>query len=462
MAPSQPNVLIVIADQWRGDALSKLGHVAARTPVFDRFADQGLMASRAYAQASPCGPARASLLTGLMPERHGVWRNGQEPSGNPAPLFGAFADAGYDVAYLGYTSFTGKVPWPWRDLPGAEGDGKQAYRAHMQTHPELGGVAWSQLLTARDAGEGHILSRPAKLRAEESELAFLAERTGKAFAEMREPFLMHVGLPRPHDPFVARRPFAETVTPASLPPRRAFGAATAHLAGHPLIDAYRAYWPQHYFSGYIDPADPDRLLQDLDDTEIDLLRAAYFALIAEVDAAVGRILDDLEGAGLAERTIVVLTSDHGEYAGDYGLFAKHGFMPEAFHVPLAIRDPGMGADAERGRVVVAPVGAIDIIPTLAARAGVALPPGIDGGPVSLHGSAQPVRSAMDFSHLFEERPDLEHGDTPRRASLAYTDAGYVVGFDRGTTVSVDCDPLGNPLRTRSPTPTELELLHQRP
>jgi arylsulfatase A-like enzyme len=177
-----------------------------------------------------------------------------------------------------------------------------------------------------------------------------------------------------------------------------------------------------------------------------------------VDAAFGRILDDLDAAGLAERTLVVLTSDHGEYAGDYGLFAKHGFAPEAFHVPLAIRDPRAHADSERGRRLLEPVGAIDIIPTLAARTGVTLPPDIDGRPLTLQAAPGMVSSAMDFSHLGEERPDLDHEALPRRAVIVHTRDGYVVGFDRGAPVAVHCDERGSPNRTRTPTASEISLL----
>lgn len=456
---NSPNILVLVADQWRGDALSCLGHKAALTPVFDRFAGDALMATRAYAQASPCGPARASFLTGTLPTRHGVWRNGQFQSDGPSPLFGAFAGAGYDVAYLGYTSFRSGQAWPWRDMPGAAGDGKQAYCDHMAaTDPDNAARGWSDLITARMPGDGHLFSRPARISAEESELAFLADQAGKAFTQMREPFLLHVGLPRPHDPFVARRPFADRVDAANLPPRRDFGPGCDMLAAHPLLEAYRAYWPQRYFSGHTDPAAPDRLVRDLDAMEIELLRAAYFALVAEVDAAFGRILDDLDAAGLAERTLVVLTSDHGEYAGDYGLFAKHGFAPEAFHVPLAIRDPGVHADAERGRLLSDPVGAIDIIPTLAARAGIALPSDIHGRPLTLQAGPQAVSSAMDFAHLVEERPDLDRDDLPRRATILHTPGGYIVGFDQGPPVAVDCDGHGNPHRTRTPTAAELSSL----
>jgi arylsulfatase A-like enzyme len=389
----KPNVLFITLDQWRGDCLSALGHPAVRTPNIDALAAEGVLFRRHYAQASPCGPSRASLLTGLYLHNHRSVRNGIPLDRRHTNVALEARKAGYEPLLFGYTDTS---------LDPRDRDPRDPALANYEgilpgfsvgLHLPEDHWAWLDWLKTR----GHALPpaprdvwlpprprpaldrQPARYGAEESESAFLTDRTIPAVS--RPPFFLHVTYFRPHNPFIAPTPWNEAVDPASVPAparRRSLrdeGAAHPWLRQH-LERAYRGAAPVQ-----------DKLpLAEIGDEGLRLLRATYYGLLGHVDAEVGRLFDALRRSGRWDDTLVVLTSDHGEQLGDHWMWGKDGWFDGTYHVPLIVKPPGVA----RGRVVDAFTESVDLLPTILDAIGREPPPQLDG------------RSLMPF--LAEETP----------------------------------------------------------
>jgi len=382
------NVLFVVADHWRGDCLSALGHGCARTPHLDRLAAEGVLFRRHFGQASPCGPARACLFTGMYLHNHRSVRNGTPLDARHTNIAREVRKAGYDPALFGYTDTS---PDPRRLDPG-----DPALRSYEGILPGLTPAAplvedllpWIAELRARGyavperprdiyrpaAAGGGVTAAPPIYAAADSETAYLTDELLKYLCVRREqPWCALLCYIRPHPPFIAPEPYNVAVDPAHVPgPARtptAGDEARQHpwLAyclerqpGSPLYEGYEGDW------------------RDLEDRDVRQLRATYYGLIQEVDANLGRIIAHLEATGAYDRTLIVVTSDHGEQLGDHWLWGKESYFDATFHTPLIVRDPRRAADAARGRVVDAFTEAVDVMPTVLDWLGRDVPRQCDG------------------------------------------------------------------------------------
>ena len=386
-----PNILLITLDQWRADCLSAAGHVCVKTPNIDRLVAQGVWFRRHATQSAPCSPARASLLTGLYAFNHRVVGNGTPLDARCVTLAQAFRAGGWRPTLYGYTDTApdprGRSP---KDPALTTYEGvAPGFEVGRQTDEE--DQAWLDDLRARGypapatAKEYWRPANPmANLRAPSdapppypanlSETAFLSRAAGQFITGHRaQPWLLHVSFLRPHPPLIAPEPFNKMVNPADVP--FPFRAETPEAEGaiHP--------WLKHkiHTRGLSNNMTQDPwVLRDLDDAGVRQLRATYYGLVAEVDAAVGWLFDALQRAELARDTIIALTSDHGEQLGEHWLWGKDGFYDSTIHVPLIILDPRSSADASRGRQVTAFTEAVDVMPTLLDLAGLSAPPACDG------------------------------------------------------------------------------------
>lgn len=373
MAPAPRNVLLITADQWRGDWLGAAGQSAVRTPHLDRLAAAGTLFRRHYTTASPCGPARASLHTGRYMFNHRSVRNG-------TPLDARFTNmalqarrAGLTPTLFGYTDSTADPrPLPPDDplrrlyegvLPGyspalvlPEHAGPWLDWLAEQGRPDL-----ATLDAAYPADSDGAAPYPAAL----SETAFLTGRAIAWLGRQRAPWFLHLSLLRPHPPWLAPREWLAIADPAAMPP-----AAGLAVDGpvHPLLAHLRGRIGRAGFLPGQGPA------AGAGAAEVARARAVYAALIAEVDHHVGRLLATLEEKGEAGRTLVVFTSDHGEMLGDHRLFGKQGWFDPAFHVPMILRLP----EARGGLAVDAFTESVDLMPTVLDWLGLDAPPECDG------------------------------------------------------------------------------------
>lgn len=394
--PRPKNILLIIADQWRGDALGLLGHPAARTPNLDALARRGVTFTRHFGQSAPCGPARASMLTGRYVMNHRVVANGVPLGAGQPNLARELRQGGLDPALVGYTTTT---PDPHGTTPGdlrfrELGDIQDGWRvfAHFDETEFRTYFAWvaargvplperPMALLGPAEGPPGPTAAPARIPAEVSDTAWTAERSIEFLRTTRlgrtpgRPWVLHCGFFRPHPPFAAPDPWHRAVPAEAIPP--AIGAETlaAEAAQHPLL----AHWlARQRRSSYFEGAEGS--VQPFLAAERRLTAQAYFGLLAEVDDAIGRVLAALAETGQAEDTLVVFTADHGEQLGDHGLLGKLGWFDQSYHLPLIIADPGL--PAAHGRRVAAFSEAVDLMPTLLDRLGLPVPRACDGVPLT--------------------------------------------------------------------------------
>ena len=416
------NVLFVTADQWRGDCLSCVGHPVVRTPNLDRLAADGVLFTRHYAQATPCGPSRASLHTGLYALNHRSITNGTPLDARHKTLASLVRQAGLDPVLFGYTDTSADprtlpADSPW--LRTYEGIAP-GFRAELRL-PEAE-EAYLEYLADRGYGRlayeevyGGGFSRPAPFRAEDSVTAFMADRfLSWLDAQGPAPWFAHVSFLKPHPPFVAAEPWYSMVASDAVPaPIRAESVA-AEGALHPWLAAHLA--------APVAGTDRHRLL---DGPSLARLRAVYFGLIAEVDHHLGRIFAALARRDELERTLILFTSDHGEMLGDHWMLGKAGFFPQAFHVPLVARLPG----GSRGQRVTALTEHVDLLPTVLTALGLPVPRQSDGHSLSDFLTGQPprgVRAAAFWEHDFR---DLVQGTYERALGLPSDACSLATRFD---------------------------------
>ena len=379
------NVLFITADQWRGDCVSAAGHPMVRTPHVDALASDGVLFTRHYCQAAPCGPARASLLTGLYQMNHRVCRNGTPLDSRHDNIAHAARRLGYEPALFGYTDTA------------ADPRGLSPNDPRLTTYEGLlPGFDWHRWMDEDAAAWFSWLRRQgvavpdtpldiylpaegpadppgaaaARYPASHSEAAFLVEGLLDHIAERGgRPWFAHVTFLRPHPPFIAPEPYNAMYAPAAVPDFAAADSVAAERESHPFLDyVFETQPKRHFVHG------ADGLIGGWNEAARRQLRATYYGLVSEVDAQIGRIIDHLKQTGLYDDTLIVVTSDHGEMAGDHHLFGKLGYFDQSYHVPLIIRAPGTTG----GRRVEAFTESVDLVPTMIDLLGGRVPRAMDG------------------------------------------------------------------------------------
>lgn len=374
--PKQKNVLLIVVDQWRGDCLRASGETVLRTPNIDRLCSEGVTFLRHYTQTVPCGPSRASLLTGLYQMNHRAVQNTVPLDDRHRNLSDMLRDAGYDPVIAGYTTTTpdprstphtdarfsalGDLMRGWRGIAHFDPDMNEYFawvRSKGFELPARPRDVWKASRGPTDRGPS---SEPNGIPAELSDTSYFTERAlthlqGKG----QTPWFLHLGYWRPHPPYVAPAPYHDKYHPDEMPAPRRARSADEEARQHPLLDFYIRTNPSSlFFQGASGRA------ADLTESEVRQTRAAYYGMMEEVDDNIGKVLDWLDRTGQRENTLIVFTSDHGEQMGDHYLFGKVGYFDESFHIPLVICDPNPAADGSRGRVVRAFTEAIDCVPTI--------------------------------------------------------------------------------------------------
>lgn len=372
-AAVRPNVLLVVIDQLRADALGCAGGLGAVTPNIDRLAARGVRFARHYAQGAPCGPGRASLATGQYVMNHRVISNETPMSSALKTLPRFMRELGYDPALVGYTTAVPDprglhpadprrtacvIPGDWDVVRDFEGE-RLHYLAWLAGQGYAPSRSYEALFEVPGT-TGRTPFSPSPIAQAHSDTTWCVDGALDYLRIRRDrPWFLHLGIFRPHPPFVATDPYHRQVDPACIPPPVRAADAEAEAAVHPLVrlllDTMKAT------SGL--PGLPG-LARDIPAPDMAALRAGYLGLVGEVDAQLGRVVALLEETGQLERTLIVLTSDHGEQLGDHYLLSKRGYFPQSYHVPCIVVDPRSAADTTRGRSVHAFTENIDLLPTL--------------------------------------------------------------------------------------------------
>ena len=240
------NVLLITADQWRGDCLGLLGHPCLKTPHLDALAARGALFRRHFSQATRCGPARASLHTGMYALNHRSVTNGTPLDARHSDLAAEARKAGYRPILFGYADLS-------IDPRGCDAADPRL-RTYESLHPsfEVGlylpenNAAWLAELKRRHRRSwslaelfGRPLGEPAPYPAEDSETAFLADRF-LSWLERRavaEPWFAHLSFLKPHPPLVAPAPWHGLYDPDCVPPPVRAESARAEAPAHPWLAA---------------------------------------------------------------------------------------------------------------------------------------------------------------------------------------------------------------------------------
>jgi arylsulfatase len=349
---ARPNILLIMTDQQRGDTLGASGNGLIHTPVLDRLCGEGVRFERCYTPSPVCVPARMALLTGLLPHRNGCVDNGGRLAANTKTLMQVLGDVGYVRHAVGKMHFS-----PPRASLGFD---CMELSEEIPACPEID----DYLTFLHGHGFAHVhephgvrsdmyyIPQVSQLPAALHATAWTADRAA-AFLRAHDqsrPFFLWVSFIKPHPPFDPPVPWNKLYRTIDMPPPfRPDG-----------YQSLQTWWMRHQNRYKYREAGPD-------DTLNRTLRAAYYGSISFIDYHVGRILRALDATGLADRTLVIFTSDHGELLGDYGSWGKRTFLDAAARVPLIVRWPG---EMPAGAVSRCLVSLLDIMPTVLAAAGV--------------------------------------------------------------------------------------------
>lgn len=406
----RPNILLVTSDQHRHDCLGFAGR-KVRTPHLDRLAESGTVFETCITPNVICQPARASLLTGLLPLTHGVHDNGidlPDETGSNG-MAGSLAAAGYATAYIGkahfktiYTFLPTHSPECQQSMGEYAADWHGPYMGfdHVELvveghnrHPPAvppSGQHYENWFYLDGLGDYKNALHRTKLPPDSGapqtwnsalppvwhNSTWVADRTIDYLDNRRtdDPFLLWMSFPDPHSPFDCPAPWCFLHHPddVDLPNVRDLDVGNRpwwHRANLEIPDVF---------------ADPrlsslkavrERLskkppgysrLAPTDDSQLRHVIANYYGMISLIDHSVGRVLARLTDLGLSDSTIVIFTSDHGEWLGDHGLIQKGPMMYRGLlQVPLIVAGPSIPAGGRHAN----PVSLIDIAPTMLDLAG---------------------------------------------------------------------------------------------
>lgn len=409
----RPNVLLIITDQQHAGMMSCADNAWLKTPAMDALAARGVRFERAYCGNPVCVPSRFSMMTGVLPSRIGMDRNG--PPAFPVTeeilqhsLGHVFREAGYAPVY------GGKV-----HLPGTKGKGIAAYGFDVLTGDERDelarkcGVFFRQnhdkpfLLVASFINPHDICymaidaftqanSRPLMYPKSERERECLAEALRLPTGVSREAFFANVCPPLP-DNF-------------EIPPREPAAVRDTDWRG------FRPYVQEHW-----------------SEEDWRLHRWAYARLTERVDAQIGQVLSSLRESGLDKNTVVVFTSDHGDMDAAHRL--EHKSMPyeEAARVPLIISPPGASEQGHVDKTHLVSTG-LDLIPTLCDFAGIEIPPPLAGR------SVKPLVNAANETHRWRDHLVVENERSRVLISARHKYAVYDQGEPREMLIDLKADP----------------------
>ncbi|MGF1475284.1 MAG: sulfatase-like hydrolase/transferase [Geminicoccaceae bacterium] len=385
------NILFIMFDQLRFDYLSCAGHPFLETPHIDALAAKGVRFDRAYVQSTICGSSRMSFYTGRYVHSHGAcWNNvplrvGEITLGDhlrevgmdcwlvgkthmkadaegmarlglePDSVIGArVAECGFDL-FERDDGMRPEGPAGFYDPKGA-----LAYNAYLRNKGYESDNPWhdfanSGLDEAGDVASGWFLKNaamPANIAEEDSETPYLTRRAVDFMGEAKAPWLCHLSYIKPHWPYIVSAPYhAMYGHNQIMAPVR---SDSEWDDVHPVQEVFMSSPIGTSFSR---------------DLVREAVIPAYMGLVKQCDDCLGRLFAWMEETGRMETTMIVVTSDHGDYLGDHWMGEKMFFHDQSVRVPLIIYDPSPEADGTRGMVSHALVEAIDLAPTFVEAAG---------------------------------------------------------------------------------------------
>lgn len=359
---SQPNVLLVMVDQWPGRLLGIEGHPVIQTPTLDAIARNGVRFTRAYSECPICIPARRTLMTGTTTRTHGD-RNFRTVNPMPAvpTVARCFRDAGYQTFAVGKLHV-----YPPRDRIGFDD-----VLLSEEGRPHLGGLDDYEIFLADRGYPGqqflhgmnnnNYMHRPWHLPEDCHVTNWTTTQMARTIKrrDPTRPAFWCVSYTPPHPPLVPLQCYMDYYRQLEMP--APLSGAWSEDSGLPLPLRMN----QAYYGGRAGPALAE-------------VRRAFYALCTHIDHQLRIVIGTLREEGLLDDTIVLIASDHGEMLGDFGLFAKRTYYEGSGRIPMILMGRAGDRRVGRHRVDDRLVGLQDVMPTLLDLAGIPIPQSCDG------------------------------------------------------------------------------------
>lgn len=328
----KPNLIIILADQWRAQEMGYAGQSQIKTPNLDSFAGQSVIFENAIATLPVCAPWRASFLTGQYPLTHGVFYNDKPLPNEALTLAEIFKEEGYQTGYIGKWHLNGhqrgEDPFSGRDkpVPVDRRQGFDFWKVREVSHN------YNNSFYFDETNEKHTWQGYDVFPQTDSAISYISKNKAN-------PFVLMLSYGPPHDPY--------------------FSA------------------PEVFQKLY----DPDQLTlrpnvpEEFQDSARKVL-AGYYAHATAIDHAFGKLIRSLDSLGISDQTLVLFTSEHGDMLMSKGVLKKQRPWDESIKVPMLIRYPAKLGKASRR--IQNPIGTPDLLPTLLGLSGIKIPDSIEG------------------------------------------------------------------------------------
>lgn len=418
----QPNIIMILCDELRADAVGCYGNPIVKTPNIDSFAAEGTRFSQCFVTQPTCTPSRASILTGCYPSALRARMVGCYTPDDTRFLPHVLSEKGYHTASIGKLHLVPQAAEPdivaqrlasdqatyygFQQVDLVNGHGSRCFgnrystwlrdrvpdleaRLAQATPYENGVNCWRWNLPEQTHSSHYIADRA---------IEFLESATD-------QPFFLHISFPDPHYPFTVPEPWASLYQPADMPPPIPPVTESVDMPSlHERV--YRG--PPAQSSDSERPRDrvigtPPHNYAELGPEDWQRVKAIYYGMVSLVDHSIGKIIGELDRLDLRDNTLIVFLSDHGDYLGDHGMYGKGLHYDSALRTPLIARGPGIAA----GLTVNSVESTLDIAPTLLDIADIAEPEGMQGrslmpllsDPASPRPSVALVENDDDFAAL---------------------------------------------------------------
>ena len=380
------NVLLIVSDEHAREALGCYGADHVHTPNIDSLANRGTVFRHAYTPSPICVPARACIATGTYVHQNRCWSNAQPYHGQITGWGHRLIEAGHRVVSVGKLHY--------RSTQDANGFDTEIMPLHVKD-----GIGWARGLLGRDGsswdGTAHFAEEIGPglcdynlydMKVSEAACQWLRREAPKA---SQKPWVLCASFVSPHYPLVVPQHYFDLYPLSEIEPPRL--NSSSELSNHPVLKAMRDYL--NY--------------DDFFDTESrQVAKASYLGLCSFLDSHVGALIEALHDSGQYDDTLIIYTSDHGEMAGNHGMWTKCVMYEESAGIPLILSGPGVS----KGEVISTQASLVDIHPTILQATGL----GLSSNDLDLPG----------YSLL-----DLVAGESPDRLVLSeYHDGGSITGM----------------------------------
>ena len=404
MRKSRPNILWYCTDQQRFDTIGALGNPHVRTPTLDGLVDDGTAFTHAYCQSPICTPSRSSFMTGMYPSRIHNCRNGNESFPNHPPLISKLlSDSGYDCGMVGkfHLLSSGRRIEPRLD------DGYQYWRfSHAPRDDWSEGHDYAEWVRNKGGDLDALRNSEDRVPPEMHQTTWISDCALDFITQDRDtPWFLTLNPYDPHPPFIPPRFYADQFDPETMPGPYFRDTDPTHQAQFKDVVFQSASEHPDTFGGKS-------------------IQALYYAMIAQIDDQLARILACLDRTGQRKDTVIIFTSDHGDALGDHGLIYKGcRFYEGLVRVPLIFNWP---ENIETGLQSEALVELVDMTATILDLGGVPIPEAMQGRSLlPLLRSKVPPDHHRDFvrSEYFDT---LDAPDTlaPHSYATMYRDRRY--------------------------------------